>query len=81
MLRNARRVSLQDIASRQERLAEDYDVLKPAPADSWKAPYVAGRIAFVRAFFEYARANPDGRPATWREWLATRGSLAHIPGE
>jgi broad specificity phosphatase PhoE len=79
MLRNANRVSLEDIAKRQEQLAEDYDVLKPAPADSWKAPYVADRIAFVRAFFEYARANPDGRPASWLEWQRSRGGRAHIP--
>ena len=70
MLRNAHRVRLEDIAKRQELLARDYDVLRPAPDGSWKVPYVADRIALVRAFYEYARANPGGGPQSWREWLA-----------
>jgi hypothetical protein len=77
MLRNAGTVTLEDIARRQEQLAGDYDVLRPAPADSWKAPYVAERIGFVRAFYEYARANPGGRPASWREWLASAAARGH----
>jgi protein-tyrosine phosphatase len=70
MLRNAHRVSLEDIARRQELLAEDYDVLRPAESGSWKAPFTEDRIAFVRAFYAYARENPNGRPRLWTEWLA-----------
>ena len=69
MLRNARQVSLEDIAKRQELLGNDYDVLQPADAGTAKAPYVADRIAFVRAFYDYAKANPNGKPQTWTEWL------------
>jgi len=69
MLRNARRVSLEDIAHRQEFLGDDLDVLRPSPAGSWKIPYTDDRIAFVRAFYEYARANPGGRPQLWSDWL------------
>ncbi|HWA10989.1 MAG TPA: hypothetical protein VG838_16225 [Opitutaceae bacterium] len=72
MLRNAGRVSLADIARRQEVLATDYDVLQPAEAGTWKAPYTDDRIAFVRAFYDYARANPGGRPQLWSEWLSRR---------
>src|ERR1700719_1615490 len=57
MLRNATRVSLEDIVRRQKILGYDYDVLQPAPAGSWRAPYTADRAAFVRAFYDYARAN------------------------
>ncbi len=72
MLRNANRVSLEDIARRQQLLGYDYDVLRrPNPGD-WKAPYTEDRIAFVRAFYEYARANPGGRPRLWSEWLKSR---------
>ena len=67
MLRNAHRVSLEDIARRQELLAEDYDVLRPAESGSWKAPFTEDRIAFVRAFYAYARANPNGQPWLWTE--------------
>ncbi len=69
MLRNASRVSLEDIARRQQLLGYDYDVLRPADPGNWKAPYTEDRIAFVRAFYEYARANPGGRPQLWSEWL------------
>ena len=69
MLRNASRVSLEDIVRRQKILGYDYDVLQPAPAGNWKARYTADRAAFVRAFYDYARANPDGRLQLWSEWL------------
>lgn len=69
MLRNANRVSLEDIVSRQKILGYDYDVLQPPDSGDWKAPYTADRAAFVRAFYNYARANPNGRPQLWSEWL------------
>jgi hypothetical protein len=69
MLRNATRVSIEDIVRRQKLLGYGYDVLWPAGPGNWKAPYTADRIAFVRTFYDYARANPDGRPKLWSEWL------------
>ncbi len=69
MLRNANRVSLEDIVRRQQLLGYDYDVLRPADPGSWKAPYTDDRIAFVRAFYRYAHANPGGQPQLWSEWL------------
>jgi hypothetical protein len=69
MLRNATRVSLEDIVGRQKLLSFDYDVLRPVGPGNWKGPYVKDRIAFVRVFYEYARANPNGRPQLWSEWL------------
>src|SRR5437762_489169 len=69
MLRNATRVSLEDIARRQQLPGYDYDVLRPSDPGNWKAPYTDDRIAFVRAFYDYARANPAGRPQLWSEWL------------
>jgi protein-tyrosine phosphatase len=69
MLRNAARVSMEDIVRRQKLLGYGYDVLWPAEPGNWKAPYTADRIAFVRAFYNYARANPNGRPKLWSEWL------------
>jgi hypothetical protein len=69
MLRNATRVSLQDIVRRQKILSSGYDVLQSAEPGNWKAPYAADRAAFVRAFYDYARTNPNGRPQLWSEWL------------
>jgi hypothetical protein len=69
MLRNATRVSLDDIVRRQQLLGYNYDVLQPAAPGDWRAPHTEDRIAFVRAFYDYARANPNGRPKLWSEWL------------
>lgn len=69
MLRNANRVALDDIVQRQKILSKAYDVLQPPDADDWKASYAANRAKFVRAFYDYARANPNGRPKLWSEWL------------
>jgi protein-tyrosine phosphatase len=69
MLRNAARVPIEDIVRRQQLLGYDYDVLRPAGPGDWRAPYTEDRIAFVRAFYDYARANPNGRPQLWSEWL------------
>ncbi|MGH9882887.1 MAG: fused DSP-PTPase phosphatase/NAD kinase-like protein [Pyrinomonadaceae bacterium] len=69
MLRNASRVSLEDIVRRQKILSHGYDVLQPAEPGNWKAPYMADRAACVRAFYDYARANPNGQPKLWSEWL------------
>jgi protein-tyrosine phosphatase len=69
MLRNANRVSIDDIVQRQKILSKGYDVLQPPDADDWKAPYAADRAKFVHAFYDYARTNPNGRPKLWSEWL------------
>jgi protein-tyrosine phosphatase len=69
ILRNANRVSVEDIVRRQKILSRGYDVLQPDEPGNWKAPYVADRAAFIRAFYEYARANPNGRPLLWSEWV------------
>jgi protein-tyrosine phosphatase len=69
MLRNANRVSLEDIVGRQKILSNGYDVLLPDEPGNWKTPYAADRAEFVRAFYNYARANPNGRPQLWTEWL------------
>ena len=73
MMRNANRVSLDDIIQRQKILSKGYDVLQPPNGDDWKAPYAADRAKFVRAFYDYARANPNGQPKLWSEWLESRG--------
>jgi hypothetical protein len=69
MLRNASRMSLEDIVYRQKILSHGYDVLQPDEPENWKAPYAAKRAEFIRAFYGYARANVDGRPLLWSEWL------------
>ena len=69
MLRNANRVSIDDIVQRQKILSKGYDVLQPPDGGDWKAPYAADRAKFIRAFYDYARANSNGQPKLWSEWL------------
>jgi Inositol hexakisphosphate len=73
MLRNAPRVSLEDVVRRQAILGYGYDVLQPVKPLNWKAPYMAERADFIRVFYDYARANPNGRPRLWSEWLKSGG--------
>jgi inositol hexakisphosphate len=69
MLHNAGRVSLEDIANRQSLLVGDYNLLTKESDAEWKEGVSADRAVFVRAFYEYARANPVGRPQLWTEWV------------
>jgi hypothetical protein len=55
VLRNADRVSLDDIVQRQKILSKGYDASHPPDGDDWKAPYAADRAKFVRAFYNYVR--------------------------
>jgi Inositol hexakisphosphate len=72
VLRNANCVSLGDIVQRHKILSHGYDVLQPDEPRNWKAPYAAERAEFIRSFYDYARANPKGRPRLWSEWLKAR---------
>lgn len=71
MLRNASHVGLEDIVNRQSLLVGDYNLLskEKEPGAGWKAGIAADRADFVRAFYQYSRANPNGHPQLWREWL------------
>ena len=72
MLRNASQVSLLDIDQRQSLLAGDYDLLGKEGEAGAKGGVAADRAAFVRAFYDYAKANPNGRPQLWSEWLKSQ---------
>jgi protein-tyrosine phosphatase len=82
MLRNAGRVSLDDIVNRQSLLIGDYNLLQLEEQSGWKAPLAADRANFVRAFYDYARANPNGSPQLWSEWLrAQEAAGANAPSQ
>ena len=70
MLRNATGVSLEDIARRRQLIGYDYDVLHPCRSGK----VGDDRIAFIRAFYDYARASPGGGPQLWSEWLKSRAN-------
>jgi hypothetical protein len=68
MLRNAGRVSFDNILKRQAALGHDYDVGKLPVRNNWKFPYQQDRARFIHAFYAYAKDNPGGLPKTWTEW-------------
>lgn len=71
MLANAGQVSFEDILRRQWLLggADLTDV-----SGKYEKARLAGeRLAFLRRFYDYARANPGARPLLWQAWLAGRG--------
>lgn len=72
MLRNARRVSFNDIVQRQALLGDDYDVMNFDTPKEWKQQHQKERAEFVRAFYDYAKANPDGKGLLWSEWVVAR---------
>ena len=64
MLRNAKRVSFEDILRRQWLLG-GLDMLK-APSDStWKYRYTIERTAFLKRFYRYAKTASQ---VSWSEW-------------
>jgi hypothetical protein len=72
MLRNAQQVSLLDIDHRQSLLAGDYDLLGKEGEPGARVAVAADRAAFVRTFYDYAKANPNGQPQLWTEWLKSQ---------
>lgn len=69
MLRNAHRLSLDTLLTRQAHFSA-YDVRKAADPGSRKAPFIAERQDFIERFHAYARENPGGAPLGWLAWLA-----------
>ena len=68
MLRNARAVSADEILARQAALEGRVDLAKTRGQVNPKQAQVE-RLAFLEEFHAYAKANPEGRPRTWSEWL------------
>lgn len=65
MLRNARQVSLHDILVRQSLLVGEPDLLLSEKEDKGQE----SRTSYFQRFYDYARANPDGQPELWSQWL------------
>jgi len=68
MMRNARKVSLEDILRRQFLIGGD-DLAEDPPRDSWRYAGALERRKFLAKFYEYCKANNDGFKESWSEWL------------
>lgn len=69
MLKNAKDISFDDIVKRNTELSNDYDVLTIGEPTDWKYVYQKERAAFVREFYNYAKAHPNGEGVLWSEWV------------
>ena len=68
MLKNADRVSLDDIITRQAAAGPRYNVFRDESGSPWEEVF-REREAFVRQFYEYAKTFRAGSKASWTEWL------------
>ena len=65
MLHNAKTESLEDIVKRNA--AED--LLQDSTNEPWKAVYQKERADFIKEFYNYAKAHPNGDGLLWTEWV------------
>ncbi|KHK01041.1 phosphatase domain-containing putative toxin [Desulfovibrio sp. TomC] len=70
MLQNAREVDFAAILARQKALGGT-DLTRTAGGQTPARDRLAQeRLDFLRRFYDYAMANPDGRGQSWSQWLA-----------
>lgn len=71
MMRNADRVSLEDIVARQAAVMPHYDLFGLKSKGPREEIYKS-RADFLRLFYEYAKAFRAGDKSSWSEWLKKR---------
>jgi hypothetical protein len=71
MLKNADRVSLEDIIARQKAVAPHYDLFKINHLDNPElVDHYTKRTAFIRKFYQFAQAYIQGYQGSWSSWKA-----------
>ncbi len=68
MMRNAKRVSLNDIVLRQQLLG-GINLLKDTPSGPKNESLKAQRENFIKHFYDYCRTNNDNFRTSWSTWL------------
>lgn len=72
MMHNAKKVSLEDILTRQAALGgKDMNMLPKTT--SFKYKFAVERLNFVKQFYRYAKENHDDFATTYSEWLSSQG--------
>lgn len=72
MLKNADRVSFNDILHRQAAVSPFYDLFKVNHSDPDLTKYYKARLQFLREFYRYAKAKQQGFSGTWSQWKILR---------
>lgn len=68
MMRNAKVTSFEDIMARQYKLGGK-ELTKLPDEDSYKYPAAKERLAFLKKFYEYAKASDTEFSVNWSEWM------------
>ncbi len=69
MLKNADKVSFNDIIMRQASVSPFYDLSKIKRKDPDLTKYYQARFAFLRYFYQYANASLHGYTGDWFDWI------------
>lgn len=69
MLRNAKSEAIETIIKRNSDLSGGEDVLGLPAQDAWNYVYQKERADFIREFYNFAKANPNGDGQLWTEWV------------
>lgn len=68
MMQNAKKVSFEDIAARQQ-LIGGADLFKEISPNHWKRLHAVERQLFLKRFYEYAKSNTDGYKTSWSSFV------------
>lgn len=68
MLKNADKVSFEDIIYRQASISPYYNLFEIYRENPDLTPYYMERISFLRQFYQYAQQSLLGYSGTWSDW-------------
>lgn len=68
MLRSAWNTSYDVILERNLKLSSDFELVALSPEGDWQRPYQEDTIAFLKEFYNYAKAHPNGEGLWWSGW-------------
>lgn len=72
MLKNADKVSFDEIIQRQASIPPYYDLSCVNRGDPNLMPWYQQRLQFLREFYHYAQSRLSGQPIAWSEWKMTQ---------
>ncbi|KTD10952.1 tyrosine phosphatase II superfamily protein [Legionella gratiana] len=77
MLKNANKVSFDDIIARHASIPPYYNLFEVNRADPYLTPYYEQRIIFLSRFYRFAQQFLKGYPESWSEWNARKSQNDH----
>ena len=69
MLKNADKVSFNDIIKRQASVSPYYDLSQVERKDPYLTKYYKIRLKFLKQFYQFARASLQGYSGNWSAWI------------